>query len=1015
MSNMNEVRVLVRRRLAAAAEEICGVLDLTLGGLEEEVRRQRRLLDSVLNPQIRLQRGDVRQLLVSEEEQQDWSSSLDQEDPDPPHIKEEQEELWSSQEGEQLQGLEEADFTKFTFTPVPVKSEDDDDDEEKPQSSQLHQSQAEENREAEPPASSSAEHMETGADGEDCGGPGPDRNSGPHGHLEPGSDDEPSGSNEPEIENSVGDWAEMKKSFSCSDCGRRFDRKGNLQTHLRTHTGEKPFSCSVCQKSFGCRSTLTKHMLTHTGEKPFGCLFCGKKFHIKGTLVRHMETHRTREKGFSCSVCVKKFYDKSTLVRHMRTHITTEKTPSCSFCGKNFYDKSSLEKHKATHTPREKTFSCSECEKKFYLEAHLKGHMRIHTKGEKPFSCPICAKTFKLKDYLKKHMKVHTGEKPFSCRVCDQRFTWYPQLKAHQCVQRPAEEESLPPVSGGGWERYLWTLSVTADICKENSITACKIRFPPCRNGLSPGSTSELSSVSSSSDCSLPHLCRLNPDSQIDHAAKSFPALRAAEGFLSSVTHHVAQQGPLAAKCFPTTRLLDVDSGESAPEKRGAVCEGKLSVCGCVNMAKVQELRALVEQRLAAAAAEILGLFERTVAEYERELSRSEQENQRHRKLLDAVFRPQVLGPRADVRQLLVSEEEQQDWSSSLDQEDPDPPHIKEEQEELWSSQEGEQLQGLEEADFTKFTFTPVPVKSEDDDDDEEKPQSSQLHQSQAEENREAEPPASSSAEHMETGADGEDCGGPGPDRNSGPHVEPGPDDRAEDSSETDVSDDDDKEETREPQSGLNSVKKKKVSVGEISCNNSERPISCSEFGHSGNLSKHTGQKRFSCSECEKTFSRKTILKVHMRTHTGEKPFGCLVCGQRFTYRVSLKQHMTHHTREIQLACAGESSQLVEVETFGCCECGKTFGRKDTLQEHMRTHTGEKPFSCSECGKTFSRKTNLKAHMRIHTGEKRFGCSVCHKRFTWHHQLKNHQCVGHSADCGGSRPARDHMTPTDFQ
>lgn len=45
-------------------------------------------------------------------------------------------------------------------------------------------------------------------------------------------------------------------------------------------------------------------------------------------------------------------------------------------------------------------------------------------------------------------------------------------------------------------------------------------------------------------------------------------------------------------------------------------------------MSKVQMLRSLVNQRLAAAADEIFGLFERTIAEYEEELGRCKEENQ---------------------------------------------------------------------------------------------------------------------------------------------------------------------------------------------------------------------------------------------------------------------------------------------------------------------------------------------------------------------------------------------------
>ncbi|KAI9536831.1 hypothetical protein NQZ68_031140 [Dissostichus eleginoides] len=59
-------------------------------------------------------------------------------------------------------------------------------------------------------------------------------------------------------------------------------------------------------------------------------------------------------------------------------------------------------------------------------------------------------------------------------------------------------------------------------------------------------------------------------------------------------------------------------------------------------MCKVQMLRALVKQRLNAAVEEIFVLFERTIAEYEEELSRAKVEHERHRKLLDAVFQPQI-------------------------------------------------------------------------------------------------------------------------------------------------------------------------------------------------------------------------------------------------------------------------------------------------------------------------------------------------------------------------------------
>ncbi|XP_068188655.1 zinc finger protein 32-like isoform X2 [Antennarius striatus] len=301
--------------------------------------------------------------------QQDWSPSLDQHDPPELFkIKEEEEEL-SVQEAEKLQGLEEGSVTKFTFTPVFVKSEEDDKD--RTQSSQLHQTN----------------QIKTEA--EDCGGPEPDRNSeSSESESDDSSDWEDSRKPEPGSDpfESDGTPEPGGKPFSCSLCGKSYLRKGSLRDHMKLHAEGKHFSCSFCSKKFYSRTGIERHTRIHTGEKPYSCYFCDRGFAQKSTLVSHLRIH-TGEKPFKCSVCDVSFRLSCHLSKHEKLH-SRVKFFSCSFCSKTFDQREALKEHRLVH------------------------------KGEKPFSCSVCGKTFSRRVTLERHGTVHSGEKPFCCSVC---------------------------------------------------------------------------------------------------------------------------------------------------------------------------------------------------------------------------------------------------------------------------------------------------------------------------------------------------------------------------------------------------------------------------------------------------------------------------------------------------------------------------------------------------------------------------------------------------------------------
>ncbi|KAK0060099.1 Krueppel 1 [Biomphalaria pfeifferi] len=196
--------------------------------------------------------------------------------------------------------------------------------------------------------------------------------------------------------------------------------------------------------------------------------------------------------------------------------------------------------------------------------------------------------------------------------------------------------------------------------------------------------------------------------------------------------------------------------------------------------------------------------------------------------------------------------------------------------------------------------------------------------------------------------------------------------------------------------------------------------------------------KRWQCTECDKSYTTKHNLVMHVLDHSGIKPHLCLKCGKYFKQLSHLNTHMLTHD---------------QIKPHTCNMCGKGFTQISHLKRHTavsekngycanlrsRHPSGHSPSSsqhsgpgihtspgvvvkrysdqnqsfdseydmedikdgdknglggkllCHYCDRKFRYPSQLKDHMQSHNGNRPYMCIECGMDFMKEHHLKAHQ------------------------
>ncbi|XP_031154699.1 zinc finger protein 1035 [Sander lucioperca] len=251
------------------------------------------------------------------------------------------------------------------------------------------------------------------------------------------------------------------KQLQCSLCKEAFDDPQVLRKHCLTHiSGSSTNQCPFCKHNFSTRRYLLRHMIKHTGDKPLSCSNCGKQFyrdlylklHHEKCLpgkTRHLVTMEsdTKTKGqHQCSYCPRRFFKIIRLKNHHRGH-KTNTLLLCSRCGQYFgFTKLNQHQRNCMETTELNTDLSPDgdvCKSTTQPNnVPMPNKKRSNATRMLQFKCSHCTQRFRYRSLLLRHLISHTGVQPYACMHCGHRYRSQIMCLQHEAFCNGVEGQS---------------------------------------------------------------------------------------------------------------------------------------------------------------------------------------------------------------------------------------------------------------------------------------------------------------------------------------------------------------------------------------------------------------------------------------------------------------------------------------------------------------------------------------------------------------------------------------------